>query len=136
MLNSKKWLFDGVIVSLRPDASGFDCSYRKSVEVYNYTIITIIQSHNLTVTKMYFDHFYIAFIISFIGSLPLGVLNLTIVEISIKRTLIHAFYFALAAALVEFVQAFIAIKFSTLFADNPSLEYWLRLNLLAVEVVK
>lgn len=81
---------------------------------------------------MYIDHFLTAFVISLVGSLPLGVLNLTTVEIALKQTILQAFYFASAAALVEFGQALIALKFSTLFADNPSLEYWINVFVVPV----
>ncbi len=81
---------------------------------------------------MLFNHFWVGFTISFIGSLPLGVLNLTIIDISLKRSLWQAFYFALAACLVEYGQAFIAIKFSSVLATYPDLTYYINLFVIPV----
>lgn len=47
--------------------------------------------------------FYRAFIISFLGSLPLGMLNLTAFEIAVTKTVNQAIVFSIAAVLVELV---------------------------------
>jgi threonine/homoserine/homoserine lactone efflux protein len=48
-------------------------------------------------------------IVSFLGSLPVGVLNVTIVHIALRRGLSAAFYFALACALIEIIYSYIAV---------------------------
>lgn len=76
--------------------------------------------------------FLLAFSVSYLGSIPPGVLNLTVIDISIRRTLQHAFYFSLAAALVEFVQGFIALQFSNYLSSHPSIEYGIQLFVIPV----
>ncbi len=48
-------------------------------------------------------------IVSFLGSIPVGILNITIVQIALQKGLKPAFYFALASALVELVYSYIAV---------------------------
>lgn len=81
---------------------------------------------------MLLSHLWTGFAISFIGSLPLGVLNLTIIDISLKRNLWQAFYFALAVCIVEYGQAFLAIKFSTVLTTYPDLKYYINLFVIPV----
>lgn len=69
--------------------------------------------------------FFIAFIISFLGSIPVGVLNLTIVDIGLRKSMEQVLMFALGAALVEYGQGFIALKFSSLFETNQNLEFYI-----------
>ncbi len=71
--------------------------------------------------------FLIAFFISFLGSIPVGVLNLTIVDISLRKTMYHVFMFALASAIIEYGQGFIALKFSSLFEANENLSFYIDL---------
>lgn len=61
----------------------------------------------------------IGFVLSFIGSLPLGMINLTVAETSIQKGKQAAILVAIGAALIEFGQAFIAVKFTHLFTDSP-----------------
>lgn len=76
--------------------------------------------------------FFIAFIISFLGSIPVGVLNLTSVDIGLRKSLYHVMIFAFAVSLVEYAQGFIALKFSSLFETNQNLELYI--NLFATPV--
>jgi len=59
--------------------------------------------------------------LSFIGSLPLGVINLSVAETTVNKGVKPAIWLAIGAALIEFVQAFVAVKFTNLFNDNPGL---------------
>lgn len=59
-------------------------------------------------------NFALGLIVSFLGTLPLGVLNITIIRISIKRGLRAAFQFAVACALVELVYSYIAVRITLL----------------------
>ena len=71
--------------------------------------------------------FLVAFAFSFIGSIPPGSINLSVIQLALKRQLSAAFRFALAAALVEFGYAYIAVEFqfyitsSQLIQDNFTL---------------
>lgn len=56
--------------------------------------------------------------LSFIGSLPLGMINLTVADLAMHRGMQAALRFALGAALVEGVQSFIAVQFSHLFLSG------------------
>lgn len=71
--------------------------------------------------------FLIAFGISFLGSIPVGVLNLTIVDIGLRKSLYQVVLFALAVSLVEYAQGFLALKFSSLFETNQNLELYIDL---------
>lgn len=68
------------------------------------------------------QHFAIGLFASFIGSLPLGVLNLTAVDIALNKKFRNVVFFSLGAAGVEFFQAFLAVKFSSWFLIRPSLD--------------
>ncbi len=67
-------------------------------------------------------HFLIAFGLSFIGSLPFGMINMTVAHTAIRKGMQAAIITALGAALVELIQVFIALKFTWLFNENPNVE--------------
>jgi len=67
-------------------------------------------------------HFFIAYGLSFIGSLPFGMINMTVAHTAIRKGMQAAIFAALGAAIVELIQVFIALKFTWLFAENPSIE--------------
>ena len=54
----------------------------------------------------------IAFGFSFVGMLPPGMLNMTVIGLSIKKGFKVALFFAIGAALVEFFQSLLVIKFA------------------------
>jgi threonine/homoserine/homoserine lactone efflux protein len=72
-------------------------------------------------------HFFIAFGLSFIGSLPFGMINMMVAHTAIEKGLRYALWAAAGAALVEFFQVFIAIKFTWLFTENPTTDFWFKL---------
>src|SRR5665213_2532322 len=49
---------------------------------------------------------FIGFLIGFMGYLPPGNINLTVVQMSIGRPKVHVWYFLLLAAFMEFVYCF------------------------------
>jgi threonine/homoserine/homoserine lactone efflux protein len=67
--------------------------------------------------------FFSTLLISFIGSLPFGPINLVMIDTTLKNGLRTSVWFALAAALVEMPQAFVALQGSTwlkqLIYDSP-----------------
>lgn len=65
--------------------------------------------------------FLIGFTASFIGSLPVGMLNLTIMDISLHRGQKQVLFFSSGAATVEFFQAFVGVYFSSWFLMNPKI---------------
>ena len=67
-------------------------------------------------------HFLLAFALSFIGSLPFGMINMATAYTAIQKGMRHALALAAGAASVELVQVFIALKFSWLFSENPLIE--------------
>ncbi len=54
--------------------------------------------------------FFLAISISFVGSLPLGALNLTAINIRMRQSIRALLAFCLAAAIVEWVQVLIAVS--------------------------
>ena len=81
---------------------------------------------------MILQSFLIAFGISYLGSIPPGVLNLTVIDISMRRAMKHAFLFSLAAGLVEFLQGFIALQFSDYLATHSEVEFYIQLFVIPV----
>jgi len=63
--------------------------------------------------------FLFAFFFSFIGSIPPGTINLTVLQLGLERKPTVAWRLALAAALVEYPYAFLAIKFESLITASP-----------------
>lgn len=60
--------------------------------------------------------------LSFIGSLPFGMINMTVAHTAIRKGMPHALATAIGAALVELVQVFVALKFTWLFHENAMVE--------------
>lgn len=58
--------------------------------------------------------FSIAMLISFLGTIPFGPINLSVVDTSINKSFRAALAFALAAAVVEILQSFVALHCSAL----------------------
>lgn len=70
----------------------------------------------------YLIHFAIAYGLSFIGSLPFGMINMTVAYTAIQKGMRYAIWTAAGAALIEFIQVFIALKFTWLFSENAGVE--------------
>ena len=54
--------------------------------------------------------FYWGAVISFLGSLPLGVLNVTATQLSVENSVKSAFVFALGAMIVELIDVFFTLR--------------------------
>lgn len=52
------------------------------------------------------------FVLSFVGSLPPGLISLTVTNENIRRGVRSALWIALGASLVEMIQAFVSVQFS------------------------
>jgi len=70
---------------------------------------------------MMLQTFFIAFGFSFVGSIPPGTINLTVLQLGLERKTNTALKFALAASIIEYPYAWIAVKFATLILSNPSI---------------
>lgn len=64
-------------------------------------------------------NFCVAFIFSFIGTIPPGSLNLIILQLGFQQKIKIAWRFALAACIVEYPYAWIAVKFEELITSSP-----------------
>ncbi|MEM1322643.1 MAG: LysE family transporter [Bacteroidota bacterium] len=69
----------------------------------------------------YLLHLLLGFTLSFIGSLPIGMINMTVAETTIRKGMKAGLIIALGASLVELLQALVAIKFSSIFTSNPDI---------------
>ncbi|MFO7258552.1 MAG: LysE family transporter [Bacteroidota bacterium] len=65
--------------------------------------------------------FVIAFAFSFIGSVPPGTINLTVLQLGLERKFSIAMRFGAAAALVEYPYGWIAVKFAALILSSPAI---------------
>jgi threonine/homoserine/homoserine lactone efflux protein len=63
--------------------------------------------------------FLIAFLFSFIGTIPPGTMNLTIVQLGLEHKIDIAWRFAIASALVEYPYAWLAIEFESMITSSP-----------------
>ena len=63
--------------------------------------------------------FSLSFFFSFTGSIPPGTINLTIIELGLDKKIAIAWRFALAAALVEYPYAWLAVKFESMITSSP-----------------
>lgn len=63
-------------------------------------------------------------VISFLGSLPVGILNITIVHITLQKGIQPALYFAIACALVELGYSYIAVLLTQVVFDTSALTGW------------
>lgn len=61
----------------------------------------------------FISHVCAGIILSFIGSLPFGLINITTSKISIEKGVKAAMWFALGAASVEIIQAYLSITFAS-----------------------
>jgi len=76
----------------------------------------------------------IAFGFSFVGMLPPGMLNMTVIGLSMKKGFKVALFFAIGAAIVEFFQSLLVIKFADS-AQSFLDEYELYVNWTAVVIL-
>lgn len=71
----------------------------------------------------YLQVFLLGFIFSFIGSIPPGTLNITVLQLGLDRKIGIALRFALAVSIIEYPYAWIGVQF----------EYWISASPLIVE---
>lgn len=64
-------------------------------------------------------NFLVSFFFSFIGTIPPGTLNLSILQLGLENKINVAWRFALAAALMEYPYAWLAVRFEQLITSSP-----------------
>ncbi len=61
----------------------------------------------------------VGFFFSFIGSIPPGSINLSVLQLAVQGNVAAAFRFIFASAGIEFIYAYIAIRFQILITSSP-----------------
>jgi threonine/homoserine/homoserine lactone efflux protein len=80
---------------------------------------------------MIMGQFLIGFVFSFVGSAPPGIINVTVAETRIRSGQSAAIWLAAGAALVEWFQAFVAVYFGGLLAQD---RWQLAIQVIAIVV--
>ncbi|SMD36243.1 Threonine/homoserine/homoserine lactone efflux protein [Reichenbachiella faecimaris] len=68
--------------------------------------------------------FGVAFLFSFIGSIPPGSINITILQYALEKRIKAAYAFATAAALTEYLYAAIAVRFQIYLTANANVSQY------------
>lgn len=63
----------------------------------------------------------VGFVFSFLGSIPPGTINLSVLQLGLKDRMRGVLFFSLAATTVEFVYASLAVEFQLFLVENTSL---------------
>lgn len=69
----------------------------------------------------------VAFVVSYIGSIPPGTINVSVMQLAIQKRRRAAVFFAFAASAVEFVYAGFTVQFHILLNNNESLADYFRI---------
>ena len=71
--------------------------------------------------------FIIAFVVSYIGSIPPGTINVSVMQLSMLKKHRAAIFFALSASLVEFIYVGITVQFHLFLNANESIADYFRI---------
>ncbi len=83
----------------------------------------------------FLTHFIYGCIGSFVGTLPMGTINVSIAEESIRRGVRAGIIMSLGAAFVEFFQSYIALSFFNILSTNPEVERTIILTCIPIFLV-
>lgn len=72
-------------------------------------------------------YFFVSLVISFLGSLPIGLISLTVVQGTIAKGKHAGLMIALGATIMEFVYTFVALKSLDLFAENIEWDNYIKI---------
>lgn len=72
-------------------------------------------------------HLLVGMIVSFIGSIPLGSINLSTLQISLEKGTKAGLLFALGATVVELFYSLFAIKFSAFLLTHRDVEFYIQM---------
>ena len=64
---------------------------------------------------------FFGILLSFLGILPPGLINMTVAKVSMKEGKNRAFFFAMGATLIILVQTFVALLFAKFLDKNPAI---------------
>jgi threonine/homoserine/homoserine lactone efflux protein len=78
------------------------------------------------------SHLLIGYGLSFIGSLPFGIINMTVAHTAIRKGITAALWMAFGAAFIEFFQVFVSLKFTWLFVEGGEVGNILKIVAVAV----
>lgn len=81
------------------------------------------------------NHIIWGFVLSFIGSLPLGTISAITTDTAVKNGLLAAIWVALGASMVEFFQAMLALQLSHELSSNPQIKPWLVLISIPILII-
>lgn len=70
---------------------------------------------------MIYQVFAIAFVVSYIGSIPPGTINITAMQLVVQEKFRAALYFSLAASGVEFIYSGITVRFQLFLSEQPAI---------------
>jgi threonine/homoserine/homoserine lactone efflux protein len=77
--------------------------------------------------------FIIAFVVSYLGSIPPGTINITSMQLSVQNHQRAAFFFALAASITEFAYAGVTVRLQLFLSEKPFFtEYFQIITALAM----
>ncbi len=77
--------------------------------------------------------FIIAFVVSYLGSIPPGTINITSMQLSVQNHRRAAFFFALAASITEFAYAGVTVRLQLFLSEKPFFtEYFQIITALAM----
>lgn len=68
---------------------------------------------------MIYQVLFISFLVSYLGSIPPGTINVTTMQMAVLGQRRGAFFFALGASLTEFVYAGITVRFQIFLSERP-----------------
>ncbi len=71
--------------------------------------------------------FLVGIIFSYLGSIPPGMINISVLQLSMQNRKAAALSFTLACVLVEFIYAAIAVQFQMFLTDNTSISSYFQL---------
>lgn len=94
--------------------------------INNYTIVFIISI---------VQHFVIGFLVSFLGTLPPGTINIEAIRLGMQQSVSVALRFIMATLIAEFVYTLIAIHFSGYLMSFPRLEFYITLLTVPVFLI-
>jgi threonine/homoserine/homoserine lactone efflux protein len=75
--------------------------------------------------------FVLGTVFSFIGSIPPGTLNVSVLQLGLEKKIKTALRFSLAVAIIEYPYAWIAVEFESLISKSP----WIEENLQLITAV-
>ncbi|HYK75779.1 MAG TPA: LysE family transporter [Daejeonella sp.] len=84
---------------------------------------------------MFFLTFLVGLAVNFVGYIPFGNVNLTVVQLTINRSIRDAMYFIVSFSIVEFFFTYGIMYFADWFASHTHLMYWLDWILIVVFLV-